>query len=257
MPENKPKNYYTLNLTEGRIFLIFVTIIILLVVIIFGGFLIVANNNKSVEDEMLLNNEETLDDTQDFSMYNELQEDDGIESDSKKEEEIIDAMSTEDTLLTDADQDKSTTIEETGKNEEELVELDDSSKLFSSKFKTNSDLKETTKKTAPVKETKKEVKETVVEKEEPKKQTTTPKVSKKRYIVQVGSYVNKKTAEDISIYYQMQGYPIYIKSKTAEGKTYYRLRVGPFKDESRAQSYLTALKESKYGKGSYISVVYL
>ncbi len=45
MNEQKPKNYYSLNLTEGRIFLIFITVLIVITVIVFSIALLISSNN--------------------------------------------------------------------------------------------------------------------------------------------------------------------------------------------------------------------
>lgn len=250
MSDNKPKNYYTLNLTEGRIFAIFVLFVILLVVIIFSVFIFLANNKNAVKNKIENDNTELVyNNTDNMSYHSELS---GEENNGEKFVDLFEESedTTEDLIATE---DMSIIADDgTLKGEidlDDLVTLDNTETLYSSKFKTK---EETT--------TVAEVKKTPI----PFKVKSTPVVKKhepvnnsKRFIVQVGSYKSKKTAEDISIYYQMQGYPVYIKEKNVSGTHYYRLRVGPFKEKGRAETFLAALKESKYGKSSYISVVYL
>jgi len=76
-----------------------------------------------------------------------------------------------------------------------------------------------------------------------------------RYVVQIGSFNNENKAIELEKFYRLEGYPTYIKIANIDGKDYYRLRVGPFKDKNRANEYLNAIKNSKYGKDSYLSKV--
>ena len=41
-----------------------------------------------------------------------------------------------------------------------------------------------------------------------------------------------------------------------DGKTYYRLRIGPYDSDTKAQEALIKIKSSKYGKDSFVSVGY-
>jgi len=76
-----------------------------------------------------------------------------------------------------------------------------------------------------------------------------------RYVVQIGSFSSENKAKELEKVYKLDGYPTYIKIANIDGKDYYRLRVGPFKDKNRANEYLNAIKNSKYGKDSYLSKV--
>jgi len=255
MNEEKPKNYYSLNLTEGRIFIIFISVLIVITVLVFSiAFLISSNNRKNNNAKANSENEELqVIENDNFSYYN-------LNSDSEqntfldeKNNFIEEASKDEDKVVqNDNDYDQKGIQAKIEEKEEspEVVKLDNTNVLYSSKY---SDKKETTN-TASTQnkiQTVKKKTTTVT-----KKQTSTTK-REVRYTVQIGSYLEKKTAEEISLYYQIQGYPAYIVEKTTGGKRFYRLRVGPFKEKDNAEKYLASLKSSKYGKESSIWVVYI
>lgn len=254
MNDNRPKNYYALNLTEGRIFIIFISFIILLVVLIFGFLIIISNQNKSENINFKVDNEEfeTLDNN-DFVFYSDLtgEPDTDLQLNIEKTSSNIkldneeNKVSKKDTNEFESKISDKKVVEEKSKSDDGLVTLDDLDVLYSSTFDDKIEIKKNPKKQESA------AAKTTYTKEE------SIKISNKRYIVQIGSYINKETANDIEIYYKGRGYPTYIRSKNAEGKTYYRLRVGPFSKKNKAEEYLTALKKSKYGKNSYISIVYL
>ena len=259
----KQKKYYALNLTEGRIFIIFISILILISMLAFGiAILNSSNKNKIAEVEQIEQNNEA----NNHAYYSELSDNidkiPEIDSEKSNQNQITQDNSKNLTnnneleLITKNDNSKTTELNNNQKNEEKnSVELDNSEILYSSKLiKENRSEKNKISIKKEKNYNKNENKKNRINKEKTNKLSSTSSV---RYIVQIGSYTNKKTAEDISIFYQMQGYPAFIDEKQTKGQYFYRLRIGPFKEKNRAEKYLASLRTTKYGKESYISIIYL
>lgn len=265
--EEGKKSFYSVNLTEGKIILIFVAFVFVIVVGIFGTLIVMSNmgNKKNLAEESNVKEENT---TEDYNFYSELTGEDltsvtEVTSDVVKTEEIK-----KDDTVTDTNK---TTLKETATVTDDKTGIDNSEVLYSSKINSeNVENKTILKKetnTTKVEKTEKKLTNTkannkTVTQKKTKEKSKTAKVENKKstiatkkYVVQIGAFSNKKTANDILSFYQDSGYPTYIKEYTKDGKNYYRLRVGPFKDKSNAEKYLTSLKNSKYGKNSYISEV--
>ncbi|OHD19563.1 MAG: hypothetical protein A2086_14440 [Spirochaetes bacterium GWD1_27_9] len=265
--QEKPKSFYTVNLTEGRVLVIFVVFVILVVSGIFATLIILSNisKNRDVANQTI-EDTNTIKEENDYNFYSDL-----------TGEEIVDQ--TKD--VTVAHEEKKTTpeledVKKIENKEEDIVDIDNSSVIYSSDLKekettpvtkTTKQNKKivTTKKISPeIKNTKKVEEKKIVTKKIKEDKKVTTKTNKntvvkkeltKKYVVQVGSFTNKKTADEVSSFYKKDGYPVYVKEFESKGKTYYRLRVGPFKDKTNAEKNLVSLKSSKYGKNSYISVV--
>jgi len=257
MSDGRPRNYYSLNLTEGRIFIIFIAFIILLVLVIFGFLILVSNNKKSEDINLQVENEDFKNiESSDFVFYSDLSGEPETEinielTDTEDNKSKINSVKKEKNTL---DEPFKLEVKEKEKEEipitekrtnENIVKLDDSEVLYSSKFDDKVEIKKTS------------TTKTYTQPVTTKKSSTTSVASNRRYIVQIGSYLSQDIANDIHSYYETQGYPTYIKTKKSDGKTYYRLRVGPFKEKDRAEKYMASLKDSKYGKNCYISIVYL
>lgn len=92
------------------------------------------------------------------------------------------------------------------------------------------------------------------------KPVTTAQVPKKtqneKFVIQIASYSNKKLLEEVSQFYKNAGYPVYVREFTKDGQTFYRLRIGPYDERKVAEDYLATIKNSKFGKDSFISVGY-
>jgi len=234
--QNKPKTFYSVNLTEGRIFIIFVSLVLIFVIIFFAIFLLISKiskNNFSTYKQA--NNESTTTlNFYDASAKDELTSDANNISDRDSSKETNEKK--ENVVENKED------IKES--NNEPKINLDNSEILYSSKFKNVDESNFKSKKSVSVTTT------TTI-----KDKITNNVKSGKRYVVQVGSYLNKDTALEIENFYKKLGYPTYIQSYLKDGKTYYRLRIGPFKDKKVAENYLVSLKQSKYGKNSYISII--
>jgi cell division septation protein DedD len=272
---SKQKNNSTLggaNLTEGRIFVVFISFIILIVIVIFGFIILLSNSKKGGEVNVSTTNDqfENLGKSNDYIYYSDLTgEPDKLSIKDKKDlavetdQNISDnnnAVMTNNFVVSLKDKDikdtsskeNSVSMTESKNNdavkENEVVKLDDSEVLYSSKEhnKVSADQKDTVKiKVTREKDTSVKI-----------KKSTSNQISK-NFIIQVGSYSSKELAKEISSYYTKKGYQAFIKEKKNDGKTFYRLRVGPFNEKELAERSLASLKDTKYGKDSYISVVYL
>ncbi|MCG8570286.1 MAG: SPOR domain-containing protein [Spirochaetes bacterium] len=243
----KTKTFYSVNLTEGRIFVIFIFVILVTAAIIF--FILKSLNSSYSLGE--LDHAESTVDIENLPQYEETttyQQDlmgDTVINLTEKNSQNSQENKSEETV---------NTSEEEGTTEAVMsdIELDNGEPLKASQFsepEKNKVVIKTETKTQPVVEKKEPVKKKTIE--------AKPKTEyQKRYIVQVGAYQNKETLSKIQNFYTDLGYPTYTKTKTVNGKTYYRLRVGPFSQQEKAEEYLVALKRSKFGQNAYISVGY-
>lgn len=264
----KQKNFYSLNLTEGRILVIFIFIILFITVLTFCITFIFFNKNKvdEVKLKKIESNNSISDNkkSQDYSYYGLSEESDSnlvnVYSEDKKENENLinsdekslpseindkENSKKEDKLIKyNQQQDKETDEIIKANKSSDIIKTDDSEILYSSKYKeTNKSLNN---------KTELKSKANIKGKENQQK-----KIISKNYIVQIGSYINKKTAEEISGFYQKNGYHSFIVTKELNGKTYFRLRIGPFKERDQAIKYLSDIKKSKYGENSYLSIIYI
>jgi cell division septation protein DedD len=244
--DSKPKNFYSVNLTEGRIFIIFVAIILFIAVVFFGVFIFISqtSKNKAVQNETLT----TTPSNNDYTYYSDLT------SELTKSDAVAET-SADKTLKVEIKKENKSKISKP--DDLSVIEVDNSEVLYSSKAKEISKEKILKKQNEKSKITKKG--ETGTDKKAAVKKTektaNTVKESNKKFVVQVGSFTNKTTALEIEAFYQKEKYPTYIKSIESSGKTFYRLRIGPFAEKVKAEKYLTDLKQSKYGKNSFISMV--
>ena len=257
MLEPKQKNYYSLNLTEGRIFIIFISMIILMVIIIFGCIILISNNAKSKEINLTTSEKDEFKNIKDdsFSFYSSLEEESRViypnDHDNNSKNYLIKNTNLQNNLKTNIQEEIKNTSKlknneiKTTSDQDKHVRINNSEILYSSNYYTPSPTPPTPKIYN---------KKSSTQKKYTKQESSN---SNKKYIVQIGSYLNKKTADNISLFYKGQGYPTFIRNKTSNGKIYYRLRIGPFKEKKNAEKHLASLKVSKYGKSSYISIVYL
>lgn len=227
---NNKKSYYSINLTEGRIWLIFILFLITITSITFIFVLLLKNTSKKQPDIITSNVTSSSISSTYFDYHEKLGiEDKLLQEGNKKTSQSSSEMSTENKL-----------VNETKKNEEKKIDIIDNSEVvYSSKYKETTDSSKSNI----------NVKKQVNEKQNSKETLLKNEI---RYAVQIGSYENRNLAEEISLYYKMQGYPTYIEEKTKDGKKYYRIRIGPFKEKNKAEKYLVSIKNSKYGKESMI-----
>jgi DedD protein len=75
------------------------------------------------------------------------------------------------------------------------------------------------------------------------------------YWIQIGSYRSHSRAETVSAGLAEQGLESKISTRTLEGETYYRVRIGPYGDRREAEKFLDWLHSLSGFETSYISQV--
>ena len=289
MADNQEKkSFYALNLTEGRMFGVFIGIVLVLVAVFFAIMVTAFKLSKpksgpiNIRTETIEKKDSTTQNAESaFSFYSDLAGEDAVKQDDVLTKEVIKVnqevpTQTSETQNAAADNNTETV-------EEPQLSIDNSEILYSSRYQQNQKFKkdetkpaanqtaQTVKAAVPAKqsETKSaaadkpaEQKNSVAnvktaEPAKPVKVETASKDKSVRYVVQVGSYTNKKIADEIAQHYNKAGYPVYQQEFSKDGQTYYRLRIGPFKEKDRAENYLLSVKDSKYGKNSYISKIFI
>ena len=297
MADNQEKkSFYALNLTEGRMFGVFIGIVLVLVAIFFAimvtafklskpknGFNHIKTETIEKKDQVQPNSENA------FSFYSDLAGEDAVKQDDVLTKEVIKVNQEVPTQTAEAHNVPAVSQNVTAENNAETVEepqlsIDNSEILYSSRYQQNQKFKKDETKptaaanqpaqTAKANTTAKTTETKTVSATKPAEQkaVTTAKTTESvktakadtvskdksvRYVVQVGSYTNKKIADEIAQHYTKSGYPVYQQEFTKDGQTYYRLRIGPFKEKDRAENYLLSVKDSKYGKNSYISKIFI
>jgi cell division protein FtsN len=81
-------------------------------------------------------------------------------------------------------------------------------------------------------------------------------VTVSEYWIQAGSYTSSSRAQEIASVLEEQGLVSKITTRTLSGKTYYRVRIGPYMSKEEAQKFLEWVKAVKGFESSYISMVY-
>jgi cell division protein FtsN len=267
--DERKKSYYSINLTDGRKFIIFIAFIIIIAVVFIGIFIVTSMNAKSKQNLSVTETSKSDHILPNYYSYtNEEPAKLILNPDSSSDSKVSTLTASQTTVLTkiDASSDKHQSVKEEPANN-----IDNSEVYYSSKFTADDDeVKSKTQtlktdksyasknKTPENKIVKKSEKTEKIEKTDKTSKTNgNSKKNTKKYVVQIGSYTNKKTAEEIAAFYQNNGnYPTFVKDTNTKGKTFYRLRIGPFTDRSRAEKYLSYLKDTKYGKESYISEIF-
>ncbi len=252
----KPKNYYSLNLTEGRIFIIFITILVVIALFIFTVAFFMSNKKHK---DLTNTNQQTTAQNQKNEIASNLY--DTTSNSIMNNNPLSVNSSSSSSPSSDVDNNAPSGHEKNEINRDSgnvQAKLDNSEVLYSSKFINGNEKEPYGKKDRKLKGNSgyhNDKKETKAPAKSYKKSTASQK--QLRYIIQIGSYVNRKLADDISSYYEKQGYPTFIREKENKGKTFYRLRIGPFKEKETANTLMANLKNTKYGKDCYISIIYL
>jgi cell division protein FtsN len=81
-------------------------------------------------------------------------------------------------------------------------------------------------------------------------------VTVSEYWIQAGSYTSSSRAQEIASVLEEQGLVSKITTRALSGKTYYRVRIGPYMSKEEAQKFLEWVKAVKGFEHSYISMVY-
>lgn len=76
------------------------------------------------------------------------------------------------------------------------------------------------------------------------------------YWIQAGSYTSPSRAEEVAAVLEEQGLASKITTRALSGKTYYRVRIGPYQSKAEADKFLEWVKAVKGFGSSYISMVY-
>lgn len=268
--ESKPGSFYSVNLTDKRIVVIFAVIVGFFALAAFIVIMLLTSNLKEnrADDNRLFMDSGSGSEGELFAEEGEFED---LNFHSELENDAIELTPAEEEPPAEGEEPEAV-VEESGESVEKPEEDEE---LHSSQFKDesekSSEKSSTNKVIIPVNNSTREQRKveattTVKKNETVNKESTTVKTTSessttkksysKRYIVQVGSYRNKETADKIEAFYKNGGYPTYVKSFAKDGTTYYRLRIGPFKEKERADKYLLALKESKYGENSYVTIGY-
>ncbi len=92
--------------------------------------------------------------------------------------------------------------------------------------------------------------------QKPAPQPAPREVSVTEYWIQAGSYTSSSRAQEIAQALEDQGLVSKITTRALSGKTYYRVRIGPYQSKSEAEKFLEWVKAVKGFESSYISMVY-
>ena len=76
------------------------------------------------------------------------------------------------------------------------------------------------------------------------------------YWIQAGSYTSPSRAQEVAVVMEERGLVSKISTRTLSGKTYYRVRIGPYMSKGEAEKFLEWVKAVKGFESSYISMVY-
>jgi cell division protein FtsN len=90
----------------------------------------------------------------------------------------------------------------------------------------------------------------------PAPQPTPREVSVTEYWIQAGSYTSSSRAQEVARALEDQGLVSKITTRAISGKTYYRVRIGPYQSKPEAEKFLGWVKAVKGFESSYISMVY-
>ena len=77
-----------------------------------------------------------------------------------------------------------------------------------------------------------------------------------KYAVQVASLSDREKLAKLADEYEKKGFSVYTEPKVVSGKSFYRLRIGPFEQKELAEHYLALAKKIDSGKMSYLTEIY-
>ena len=217
---SEKKSFYSVNLNESKIILIFVGFVFVIVIGIFGTLMIMSsiNSNKKNAKNEIKDRDMS---TNDYNFYSELTGEDvsGLKDPTSDVVKVLDARSEVNNEKTITE--KVVTDNNLVSKVENKIDNLDNEVIYSSKFnetkksdlklnntqKVSNSLKKSTNTNTVTKKIENNKKVVVNTKKVEVKKT----ISTKKYVVQIASYTNKKSADEVLQYYQNVGYPTYIK----------------------------------------------
>jgi len=81
-------------------------------------------------------------------------------------------------------------------------------------------------------------------------------VKVKEYWIQTGSYSSHFRAEDMAGMLTNQGLSGRVTTREVDGRTFFRVRIGPYAEKAEAEKFLSWVRDVKGLETSYISLVY-
>ena len=259
--EVKKKQFYSINLTAERVFLIFVLLVAIIAVIVVAFVFSTSSKpvtkNKDVASEEVIDEIVSNDDFAFFDDENAMELLDGEEEAVPVPEKVTITENKENAAATaketaDSENTANVATEENIAQEETVAAKPEVKIEDKISYSSNYAEKEEKAVTPPQPITK-----NAVDTSKPvEKKVTKSAVQEKKWIIQIGSFTSEKSASDVADFYKKDNYPAYVKEFMKDGKTYYRLRIGPYDSDTKAQEALVKIKSSKYGKDSFVSVGY-
>ena len=255
--EVKKKQFYSINLTAERVFLIFVLLVAIIAVIVvafvFSTSSKTVTKNKDVASEEVIDEIVSNDDFAFFDDENAMELLDGEEEAVPVPEKVTITENKENAAEAANSENIANVATEGNVTQEETVAAKPEVKI-EDKISYSSNYAEKDEKTAtppqPITKSAVDTSKTV------EKKVAKSAVQEKKWIIQIGSFTSEKSANNVADFYKKDNYPAYVKEFMKDGKTYYRLRIGPYDSDTKAQEALIKIKSSKYGKDSFVSVGY-
>ncbi len=81
-------------------------------------------------------------------------------------------------------------------------------------------------------------------------------VKVKEYWIQTGSYSSHSRADDMAAMLTNQGLSGRVTTREVDGRTFFRVRIGPYTEKAEAEKFLSWVQDVKGLETSYISLVY-
>ena len=255
--EVKKKQFYSINLTAERVFLIFVLLVAIIAVIVVAFVFSTSSKpvtkNKDVASEEVIDEIVSNDDFAFFDDENAMELLDGEEEAVPVPEKVTITENKENAAEAANSENIANVATEGNVTQEETVAAKPEVKI-EDKISYSSNYAEKDEKTAtppqPITKSAVDTSKTV------EKKVAKSAVQEKKWIIQIGSFTSEKSANNVADFYKKDNYPAYVKEFMKDGKTYYRLRIGPYDSDTKAQEALIKIKSSKYGKDSFVSVGY-
>mgnify|MGYP006283701425 CR=1 FL=1 len=79
-----------------------------------------------------------------------------------------------------------------------------------------------------------------------------PDTGQPKYGIQVAALKQAENSDFVAEKFSTKGYPVYQQKAEVDGKTWYRVRLGPYSDKEKAQKILEQLESNDLAKGSFL-----